>query len=166
MLSFFCVTYNKVPWRQSFVDDAVTTELTNGAQLNKKIKNKNYNILFQTQESPEPDEPGKSDETGENVETGEPGAYSEISVTDPDVLKAAEEAFEFYKKMVPLLSLTFHEVVKAEVLTVGGNNYKITFRTDVADVNDFFVYCDAVVNKEPDLTFKTQKESCEPKFKE
>lgn len=150
----------------NFFDDVVTTELTKVHSNIKKIEIKNYNILFQTQESPEPDKPDKPDEPGKNVETGEPDAYSEISVTDPDVLKAGDEAFAFYKSMVPLLSFTSHEVVKAEVLTVGGNNYKITLRIEVADVAGIVVYCDAVVNKEPDLTFKTQKESCEPHFKE
>lgn len=113
--------------------------------IKKNIKN--YNNLFQI---------------------GKFGGYSEVSVTDPKVLQAAETAFAFYKTMAPLLGdLSLQEVIKAEKQVVNGYNYKIKFRTEVEGLNNSFsVYCDAVVNNEPvHGTFKTLEVSCEPRPK-
>lgn len=92
-----------------------------------------------------------------------------VSVTDPDVIKAAETAFEFYKKVTPRLNdLSLHEVATAEKQTAGveGYNYIISFRTEAADVTQLFsIICNAVVHVGPESSdFQTIEIECNPKL--
>lgn len=114
----------------------------------KKIKS--YNNFFQTDD-------------------GMPGGYSDTSVTDPTVVKAAEEAFAFYKKVTPRLDgFTIQEICKAEVQVVQGFNYRVKFRVEADGLSNLFsVICNAVVNIPPvSNNLQTLEVSCEPKLKE
>lgn len=91
------------------------------------------------------------------------GAYHEVSVDDPEVIKASEVAFKFYKKIVPdFSSLLIEEIISAERQVVRGFNYRIIFKSVIAETT--FLYCETVVHKAPssDSEFETKHIECKP----
>ncbi|XP_026322354.1 uncharacterized protein LOC113231972 [Hyposmocoma kahamanoa] len=93
------------------------------------------------------------------------GAYQDVSITDPDVIKASEEAFKFYQNITPDFKSVGYELIKAEQQVVDGKDfhYKISFKTQVSDETETAsMQCTGLVFKAPgDSKFETKEMDCE-----
>lgn len=74
-----------------------------------------------------------------------------MPITDPEVIKASEAAFEFYKEMtLDLNGITGCELLKAEKKTISDaeTKYKLIFKTEVPEEGEATpLYCSSVINK-------------------
>lgn len=90
---------------------------------------------------------------------------TEVSITDPGAIKAADLAFETFKEVYPQLKDATYQLMKVTLHTDGDDyyQYKLLYKTDLVCENDTSIiktlYCDNTVTKFPN---RTELESDDP----